>query len=345
MTGEGGDRGAACLDACDVSDDFRLGILVIRLVDCVHGKVLGLAPGSGWSLGLTVASNHWGSVPLSSFANLLHVPKLVAIAALDGLRSALVRAGLPERGLSVFGPYCIDGLDFFIVQLFMFSSISGGGLVGDCGDRNGGGFDLFVLLDGLDFHGLLVDVIGGRFSGRQYLGTDFLVMASNKHLCLDVFAVVVHAFLLAGNFAMMVVIVVFVTLHSKIRHVVWSDLLQLFEDGRHPAVEIPNGFLGFLLEILEVGTDDLRCSFLVIRSQELGLDDVELGEVLLIAEVLESVPPGEGVIPHELSELNDLPLIGVPFDPSSLWQTCPCQGCHGTQASLWISGCGHVQLE
>ena len=163
MTGESGDRGAACLDACDVSDDFRLGILVIRLVDCVHGKVLGLAPGSGWSLGLTVASNHWGSVPLSSFANLLHVPKLVAIAALDGLRSALVRAGLPERGLSVLGPYSIDGLDFFFIKVLVFGSISSRGLIGDRGDHKGGGFDLLVFLDGLDLQNLLVDVVGGHY--------------------------------------------------------------------------------------------------------------------------------------------------------------------------------------
>ena len=103
---------------------------------------------------------------------------------------------------------------------------------------------------------------------------------------LDVHAVIVHTFLFAGDVTTNAIVVVFIGLNSGVPHVDWSNLLQLLEDGRNSAVEDPDGFLRFLLKILTVGTDHLCSSFLVVGGQELSLDNVKLGEVLEVAEVL-----------------------------------------------------------
>ena len=128
MTGQGGDWGAACLNAGDIVDDLGFRIFGLR-PDQVDGKVLGLTSVSSRPLvlvGFAVGSNNWSSFSLTSLADFLHVSELVEVSTLDSLGGAPVGARLPERGLSFLGPKGVDGLDLFLVQVLGFGSVGVG---------------------------------------------------------------------------------------------------------------------------------------------------------------------------------------------------------------------------
>ena len=73
---------------------------------------------------------------------------------------------------------------------------------------------LLVLFDGFDLKSLLVDLERRCFSGFQNFGSDLLMETSNKHLCLDVLAVVFYAFFLAGDVPVVASGVVLISLDS-----------------------------------------------------------------------------------------------------------------------------------
>ena len=152
-----------------------------------------------------------------------------------------------------------------------------------------------------------------------------------EHLCLDLLAVVINSLLFAGDVPDVAGVVILIGLYSRILHVLGGNLFQLLEYSGNSAVDIADGFLRFLIEVLEVRTDSFGCSFLVVGGQELSLDDddVPFGEVPNILEVLESIPPGEGFVSHKLPKLDDLP-SGFPFgDLSSALETVhPVSGGH-----------------
>ena len=72
-------------------------------------------------------------------------------------------------------------------------------------------------------------------------------------------------------------------------HFYRGDFFELLKDRRNLAVEVSYCFFWFLLEVLEVGTDNFGFSFLIVDSQELCFDDVKLGEVKDVFEVQEGV--------------------------------------------------------
>ena len=72
---------------------------------------------------------------------------------------------------------------------------------------------------------------------------------SNKHLHLDVLAVVVHSFLLGGGMTSGAVVINYV---MDSLHLSRGIFFQLFEDRGNSAVEVTNRFFRLLLEVLEV---------------------------------------------------------------------------------------------
>ena len=300
------------LDAGNISYDFRF-----WLFQGVDGKVLCLS-GRSVLLGLSVSPDHRCFFSPTLLADFLHVSKLVAVSVMDGLRGTNIWSILLKRSFAVLGLDSTDGLNLLVVQVLVFSRRRGG-LLGHSSDCGCCGFGLLVLLDGLDLKSLIVDVEGCHFSRFQNFGANLLMETSDKHLSLNILPVVINAFFLAGQIPDMASIVVLVGLDLALfSEYCGSDFFEFLKDGRNLAVEVSYGLFRLLLEVLEVGADDLGCTLLVVDSQELGFDDVELGEVLLVGEVLDGIPPSQSIISHKLPELDEFLRMVYSFRAGSL---------------------------
>ena len=285
----------------------------IEFLNCVDPRVstavpAGLVAEAGVPLYIDV--HHRSVVTVSGLALLLRVLHLLAVPAFDGLllaacagRWLVEELSATIRSFSSLIPNGIDNFKFIVVQALKMDGVLVDVVhLGDLGN----GFDhgdrlvvAFFLFDLLHLLSKAEDLQGVGFATFHNSVPELFSESSDEHLGLDEHLGGGHAkrdgFLNAGFLRIgQVVDGGGVQMGRNVYHLLGCCLVHLAVDAGGLGPAVPDGFLGLLVKVSEVGTNGLGFELGFVYPQERVLDVVPLGEVDA-GKVLEASVPIIGI--------------------------------------------------